>query len=102
MVDGLSCVGYLDAVVRLATYSPYGCGCGREFRRRRGRETSGPGYGRGRVRTQRNGGTYCHAHGNCNYFGTDCNTPIENHNPIATFTNMLVGSTFWCYWIPDA
>ena len=72
-----------------------GRGCGR-FQPGRGR-----GRGREPNRNHTNEGSYCHTHGNCNHIGTECNTPSENHQAAATFTNMMGGSTNRCYWITN-
>ena len=65
----------------------------------RGRGCGRDGCGRGWGRTQGDGGSYCHTHGNCNHLGENCNTPRENHNPAATFNNILGGSSGRCFWI---
>ena len=65
----------------------------------RGRGRGRDGRGRGRGSTHSGGGSYCHTHGNCNHFGDNCRTPGENHNPAATFNNMLGGSATHCFWI---
>ena len=55
---------------------------------------------RGRVRDRqprpRNGGKYCHTHGNCAHISTECNTPGSNHVTTATFSNMQGGSILNC------
>ena len=80
-------------------------GRGRGFGRGRGRGRHQQGRererGRGRGRTHTNGGMYCHTHGNCNHTGADCNTPGQNHQADATFTDMMGGSTQRCYWIQE-
>ena len=81
--------------------SDYG-GRGRSRGRGRGRNNHGArGQGRGRGRSdypiqRRRGGHYCSTHGNCAHSGADCQTPGATHQPTATFTNMMGGSTRNC------
>ena len=65
----------------------------------RGRGRGRDGHRRGRGRTQSGGGSYCHTHGNCSHLGVNYRTPGENHNPAATFNNMLGGSATHFFWI---
>ena len=69
--------------------------------RGRDRERGRGGRGQGRGRNHTNGGSYCYTHGSCNHMGLDCNTPGLDHNPAATFSNMLSGSTLRYYWITE-
>ena len=84
--------------------APYGRGYGRG--RGRGRpyqNNRGRGRGRGRAppRQRTSGGSYCSTHGNCAHTGDVCETPGPNHNPEATFANMMGGSTHGCYWLTE-
>jgi hypothetical protein len=45
---------------------------------------------------RRRGGSYCHTHRNCAHAGVDCRTPGPNHQPTATFANMMNGATTNC------
>ena len=65
----------------------------------RGRVCGRDGCGRGIGCTHSGGGSYCHTHGNCNHLGVNCRTPGENHNPDATFNNLMGGSATHCFWI---
>jgi hypothetical protein len=69
----------------------------------RSQQGRGCGSGRGRsgnrsgTRTQTRG--YCWTHGACAHASTACNTPTAGHQPLATFDNMLNGSTNGRYWL---
>ena len=67
--------------------------------RGRGRGHGRDGRGHGRGRTQSGGSSYCHTRSNCNHLGENFRTPGENHNPDATFNNMLGGRATHCFWI---
>ena len=42
---------------------------------------------------------YCWTHGACAHSSSECNKPKEGHKKDATFSNMLNGSTYKCFWI---
>ena len=44
---------------------------------------------------------YCWSHGACAHTGAECNTPATGHQTLATFANMMNGSTNNCYWLPS-
>ena len=76
-----------------------GRGAGRIHRGggRGGGRNKGRGGGRTSNRTQGpRRGHYCSTHGNCAHEGRDCNTPGPNHQPTASFTNMMGGNTRNC------
>ena len=45
---------------------------------------------------------YCWSHGACGHTGNVCHTQQPGHQPTATFTNMMGGSTANCFWLPPA
>jgi hypothetical protein len=71
----------------------------------RGGQNSGRGRGRGRGRDndRRNNRSqpqmYCWTHGSCAHASANCRTQATGHQPTATFTNMMNGSTHGCYWM---
>ena len=67
--------------------------------RGRGRGCGRDGCGCGRGRTHSGGGSYCYTHDNCNHLGVNFRTPVENHNPVATFNNIMGRSATHCFWI---
>jgi hypothetical protein len=42
---------------------------------------------------------YCHTHGSCAHASPSCRTPATGHNNLATFSDMMGGSTDGCFWI---
>ena len=83
--------------------------CGSKHRNRNNNRSSSCG-GRGglnlsygdRTQTTRSSSTrkYCWTHGDCAHLVSECNTKANGHQVQATFTNMLNGSTAYCYWLP--
>ena len=45
---------------------------------------------------------YYWSHGACAHSSNACNTQQPGHQPTATFTNMMGGSTANCFWLPPA
>jgi hypothetical protein len=72
---------------------------------RGGRNNQNRGRGRGRGRSNERSNTrsqprsYCHTHGACAHSSSNCNTPAQGHQNLATFNNMLNGSHDGCYWL---
>jgi hypothetical protein len=69
------------------------------------RSQQGCGGGGGRGCSNNRSGTrthtrgYCWTHGACAHASNACNTPVNGHQNLATFDNMLNGSTNGCYWL---
>ena len=42
---------------------------------------------------------YCWSHGACAHSSAECNKPKDGHKKEATFSNMMDGSTYKCFWI---
>ena len=72
----------------------------------------GRNYGRGRRRGARRGRgsaqpsaprtpKYCCTHGNCNQGSEECTYPDSGHKKEASFSHMMIGSTYWCYNITE-
>jgi hypothetical protein len=69
---------------------------------RSGRNTTGQGSGGhsngcGNNRSQAH--LYGWSHGACAHTGTNCNTPANGHQLLATFANMMNRSTNGCHWL---
>ena len=52
-------------------------------------------------RSQTNPRLYCWSHGCCAHSSSDCQHQRPGHQPTATFSNMLNGSTAKCYWLSN-
>ena len=44
---------------------------------------------------------YCWTHGACAHSSSECNKPKEGHKKEATFSDMMNGSTYKCFWVKN-
>jgi hypothetical protein len=68
-------------------------GCRGRGRGKQGGRGRGRGDGAARICNPAHHTHYCWTHGMCRHDGTMCQTPGEGHQPLATITNMMGGST---------